>query len=155
MRKLIPYIHELLDIEEQGTEFCFRKLKFITIYNAYSNKSPFKFYISILGGMGGLRPCLFAYFRGGGPELGKTCLYNTCTLPNNARKILMERSKAKGAGKILLYQKHQQLCQVVETYRAFVSYIGLHKQEDWYSHDLFDPEGLVLDVGRIQMFTEN
>ena len=25
---------ELLDIEEQGTEFCFRKLKFITIYNA-------------------------------------------------------------------------------------------------------------------------
>ena len=34
------------------------------IYNAYSNKSPFKYYISILGGVGGLRPCLFTYFRG-------------------------------------------------------------------------------------------
>ena len=64
-------------VEEQGTEFCFRKLKFITIYNANSNKSPFKYYISILGGVGGLRPCLFAYFRVGGPEFGKTCLYNT------------------------------------------------------------------------------
>ena len=34
----------------------------------------------------------------------------------------MERSKAKGAGKILLYQKHQQLCQVVETYNIEPSY---------------------------------
>ena len=33
--------------------------------------------------MGGPRPCLFCLFRGGwgGPELGKTCLYNTCALP--------------------------------------------------------------------------
>ena len=52
MRKKVTYILELLDIEEQGTEFCFRKLKFITIYNGYSNKSPFKYYISILGGWG-------------------------------------------------------------------------------------------------------
>ena len=30
----------------------------------------------------GLRPCLFCLFRGnGGPEIGKTCLYNTCPLP--------------------------------------------------------------------------
>ena len=50
MRKYVIYILELLDIEEQGTEFWFRKLKFIMIYNAYSNKSPFKYYISILGG---------------------------------------------------------------------------------------------------------
>ena len=52
MRKLVTYILELLDVEEQGTEFCFKKLKIITIYNAYSNKSPFKYYISILGGGG-------------------------------------------------------------------------------------------------------
>ena len=30
----------------------------------YSNKSPFKNYISILGGWGGLRPCLFCLLRG-------------------------------------------------------------------------------------------
>ena len=28
MRKQVTYILELHDIEEQGTEFCFRKLKF-------------------------------------------------------------------------------------------------------------------------------
>ena len=50
MRKYVRYILELLDTEEQETEFCFRKLKFIMILNAYSNKSPFKYYISILGG---------------------------------------------------------------------------------------------------------
>ena len=48
------------------------------IYYAYLNESPFKYYISILG-VGGLRPCLFR--GGGGPEFGKTCLYNTCMLP--------------------------------------------------------------------------
>ena len=52
MRKLVKYILELLDIEEQGNEFCFKKLRFITTYNAYSNKSPFKYYISILRGSG-------------------------------------------------------------------------------------------------------
>ena len=51
----MSYILELLDIQEQVTEFWFRKLKSITIYNAYSNKSSFKYYISILGGMGGQR----------------------------------------------------------------------------------------------------
>ena len=41
-------------------EFWFRKLQFITI--------QFKNYLSIFfgGGEGGLRPCLFAYFLGGG-----------------------------------------------------------------------------------------
>ena len=70
--------------KSRALNFAFRKLEFDTIYNAYSNKSPFKYYISILGGVGGLRPCLCCLFRGGmgGPELGKTCLYNTCTLPN-------------------------------------------------------------------------
>ena len=43
------YILEVLDIEEQGIEFCFRKLEFNMIYNPNSNKSPFKYYISILG----------------------------------------------------------------------------------------------------------
>ena len=62
-----------------------RKLEFDMIYYAYLNKSPFKYYISILGGVGGLKPCLLCLFRGGGmggPEFGETCLYNTCTLPN-------------------------------------------------------------------------
>ena len=39
-------------IEKQGTMFCFRNLEFNTIYNAFSNKSPFKYHISILGGCG-------------------------------------------------------------------------------------------------------
>ena len=34
------YILELCDVEEQGTEFCFRKLKFNTIYDIYLNKEP-------------------------------------------------------------------------------------------------------------------
>ena len=59
--------------------FVFRKPEFDTVYNAYLNESPFKYYISVLGGVGGLRPCLFCLFRGGvgGPEFGKTCLYDT------------------------------------------------------------------------------
>ena len=46
----------------------FRKLEFDKIYYEYLNESPFKYHISI-------------FFRGGGPEFGKTCLYNTCMLP--------------------------------------------------------------------------
>ena len=53
----------LLNIEEQDTEFCFMKLEFDSINKTYTNKLPFKYYIRILGG--------------GGPEFGKTCLYNT------------------------------------------------------------------------------
>ena len=34
-------------------EFVFKKLEFDTIYYAYLNKSPFKYYISFLGGGGG------------------------------------------------------------------------------------------------------
>ena len=41
------------------------KLEFNMIYYAYSNELPFKYYISILGGLGGLRPCLSCLFRGG------------------------------------------------------------------------------------------
>ena len=41
-----------LKIEEQGTELFFRNLEFNTINNAYSNKSPFKYYISISEGWG-------------------------------------------------------------------------------------------------------
>ena len=51
------------------------KLEFDTIYHAYSNESPFKYYISILGGVRGQMPCLFCLFRGGGPEFGKTYIY--------------------------------------------------------------------------------
>ena len=45
-----------------------RKPEFDTIYYANLNESPFKYYISILGG---------------GPEFGKTYLYNTCSLPHS------------------------------------------------------------------------
>ena len=52
-----------------------RKLEVDTIYYAYLNKLPFKYYISILGGGGGLGPCLFCLFReGGGPELRENLL---------------------------------------------------------------------------------
>ena len=58
-------------------DFAFRKLELDTIYNAYSNESPFKYYISVLGGGGSVaRPGLFCLFRGGA-EFGKTCLNNT------------------------------------------------------------------------------
>ena len=52
--------------KSRAIHFAFRKLEFDMIYNAYSNESPFKYYISILGGVGGLRPCLCCLFRGGG-----------------------------------------------------------------------------------------
>ena len=54
--------------------FAFMKLEFNTIYYGYSNKSPFKYHLSILWGVGGLRSCLFCFFRGGGggvQNLGK------------------------------------------------------------------------------------
>ena len=57
-------------------EFCFRKLEFKTIYYMYSNEVLYKHF----RGAGGIRPCLFCLFKGG-PEFGKTCLCNTCTLP--------------------------------------------------------------------------
>ena len=46
----------------------FRKLEFDTIYYAYLNESPFNYYISILGGVGGLRPGLLCLFRGWGVQ---------------------------------------------------------------------------------------
>ena len=46
----------------------FRKLKFYMIYYAYLNESAFKYYLSILGGVGGLRPRLFCLFRGCGVQ---------------------------------------------------------------------------------------
>ena len=51
----------------------FRKLDFDTIYYAYLIEWPFKYYISILGGMGGRRPCLFClFFLGGVQNSGKS-----------------------------------------------------------------------------------
>ena len=64
--------------KSRALAFAFRKPEFNTLYYTYSNELSSKYYISVLGGGGGLRPCLFCLFRGGGgPELGKTCLYNT------------------------------------------------------------------------------
>ena len=53
------------------------------IHYAYLNESPFKYYISFIGvgGWGVWGHAYCAYLGGGGPKLGKTCLYNTCTLP--------------------------------------------------------------------------
>ena len=36
----------------RALNFAFKKPEFITIYNAYLNKSRFKYYISVLGGCG-------------------------------------------------------------------------------------------------------
>ena len=57
----------MYDLEEQGTVFLIRKLEFNKIYNPYSNKSPFKYYITILGGGGGgvWGHAFFAYLEGG------------------------------------------------------------------------------------------
>ena len=49
--------------KSRALDFAFRKPEFSTIYYTYSNESPSKYYISVLGGVGG-------------PEFGKTCLYN-------------------------------------------------------------------------------
>ena len=38
--------------KSRALNFAFRKLEFDTIYNAYSNILPFKYYISIFGGGG-------------------------------------------------------------------------------------------------------
>ena len=46
----------------------FGKLDFDTIYYAYLNESPFKYYTVIFGGVEGLRPGLFRLFRGGGVQ---------------------------------------------------------------------------------------
>ena len=60
--------------KSRALNFAFKKPEFITIYNAYLNKSPFKYYISVLGG-GGLRPCLFCLFRvGGGSRIWENLL---------------------------------------------------------------------------------
>ena len=67
-----------------------RKLGFYTIYNAYSNESPFKYDLGILGRFGGLRPYLFCLFRRGRgvQNLGKPAY------------IILERSQMiiKGGG---------------------------------------------------------
>ena len=74
-----------------------RKLEFDTIYYAYLNESPFKYYISILGVVGGLRPCLF-------------CLFQGCVVISGVRgckfKIKLTQSSGAGArtelGKIMI-----------------------------------------------------
>ena len=50
-KKSYIYLNYLI-YKSRALNFTFRKLEFDTIYNAYSNKSPFNYYISILGGGG-------------------------------------------------------------------------------------------------------
>ena len=74
--------------KNKALSFTFRKLKINTIYKAYLNESPFKYYISILGGGERLGLCLFLLFREGGVRLRiwEPCLYDNCTLPNQLYK---------------------------------------------------------------------
>ena len=53
MRKKSYISLNYLIYKSRALNFTFRKLEFDTIYNAYSNESPFKYYISILGVGGG------------------------------------------------------------------------------------------------------
>ena len=50
----------------------------LTLYITNTRRSIAKAYY----GAGVWGHAYFAYLGGGGPEFGKTCLYNTCTLPN-------------------------------------------------------------------------
>ena len=61
----------------RALDFAFRKLELDTIYNAYSNESPFKYYISVLGGGrgGGVwGHAYFAYLGGWGSRIQETLL---------------------------------------------------------------------------------
>ena len=78
--------------------FVFWKLELNTIYYADLNKLPFKYYISILGG---------------GPEFGKTCFYNTCTLPNIQRSLIIKPSR--NCEKVTFgYNRQPELVQVTK-----------------------------------------
>ena len=50
--------------KSRALNFAFRKPEFNTIYNTYSNESPFKYYISILGGGGGSEAMLMLLIKG-------------------------------------------------------------------------------------------
>ena len=63
--------------KSRALDFAFRKPEFNTIYYTYSNELSSKYYISALGGGGGSEAMLICLFYRGGPEFGKTCLYNT------------------------------------------------------------------------------
>ena len=56
--------------KSRALEFAFRKPEFNTIYYTYSNKSPSKYYISVLGG-GGPEAMLILLIQGGGQNLVK------------------------------------------------------------------------------------
>ena len=78
-KSYILCILKLYDIEEQNTEFCFMKIEFNTIDNAYLNISPFKYDASILGCVWGIwGHVYFAYLGGGVSLIG---FYLTLTLP--------------------------------------------------------------------------
>ena len=53
MRRKSNILLNYLIYKSRAINFALRKLEFDMIYNAYSNESPFKYYISILRGGGG------------------------------------------------------------------------------------------------------
>ena len=65
-----------------------RKLEFDTIHYAYLNDSPFKYYISILGG-GGSEAMLILLIQGGDPESGKIILARSRSTFSGSRNVLI------------------------------------------------------------------
>ena len=51
--------------KSRALDFAFRKPEFNTIYYTYSNESPSKYYISVLGGGGGSEAMLILLIQGG------------------------------------------------------------------------------------------
>ena len=117
------YTHKLRDIEEQGKEFCFRKLEFDTIYNAYLNKSQLKYHIIILGGVKVWCHAYFAYLVVGGPEFGIIYLYITYTLPlghcpNFFRNIkIFKAGGAIGQSEAITYNGNVFAFKATKTYQ--------------------------------------
>ena len=54
--------------KSRALDFAFRKPEFSTIYYTYSNESPSKYYISVLGGGGGSEGMLILPIKGGGVQ---------------------------------------------------------------------------------------
>ena len=54
---------------------------------------PFKYHVSILGGVGGFEVMLFLLAKGGGLEFIEPILYNNCMLPYVRDEVSKHRSE--------------------------------------------------------------
>ena len=76
-------------------------------------------------------PCLLCLFRGaGGPEFGKTCLYNTCTL-SNARltDISLSYHVLSSINLIFLFSIHTSCDQHKYLWREIAPFWPVMEQE--------------------------